>query len=110
MPETKNQKTTKKRKFKNSKALSTLSLFLSVCLFAASAYFMYCTAREVYTMVMLKEEIAVSEELLKVLQEETEQLANEKAKLEDPKYVTRYARGQYLLTKDGEKVFYLPSK
>ena len=71
---------------------------------------MYCTAREVYTMVMLKEEIAVSEELLKVLQEETEQLENEKAKLEDPKYVTRYARGQYLLTKDGEKVFYLPSK
>ena len=107
---TQTTKTPKKRKLKHSKAFGTVSLFLSVCLFIASAYFMYCTAKEVYTMVLLQEEIAVSEEMLKVLQQETEELYNEKAKLEDPKYVTRYARGQYLLTKDGEKVFYLPSK
>lgn len=105
-----NQKTRKKKKLKNTRILSFFSLILSVCLFAASAYFMYRTASEVYTMVVLQKEISVSEEVLRVLEQETAELKNEKTKLEDPKYVTRYARGQYLLTKDGEKVFYLPSK
>lgn len=105
-----NQKTRKKKKLKNTRLLSFFSLILSVCMFAASAYFMYRTASEVYTMVVLQKEISVSEEVLRVLEQETAELKNEKTKLEDPKYVTRYARGQYLLTKDGEKVFYLPSK
>lgn len=103
-------KNRKKKKLKNSRLLSFVSLILSICLFTASAYFMFRTAMEVYTMVVLKKEIAVSEEVLRVLEKETEELKNEKTKLENPKYVTRYARGQYLLTKDGEKVFYLPSK
>lgn len=100
----------KKKKLKNTRLLSFFSLMVSICLFAASAYFMYRTASEVYTMVVLQKEISVSEEVLRVLEQETAELKNEKTKLEDPKYVTRYARGQYLLTKDGEKVFYLPSK
>ena len=114
MPENKDVK--KKKKIKkiskksNKHALGLASFVLSLCFFAASAYFLYQTGREVYTMVSLKKEIKVSEDVLKVLQEETEILSSEKEKLEDPKYVKRYARGQYLLTKDGEKIFYLPSK
>lgn len=112
MEEKGKKKTTvrRKKKLKNTRLLSFFSLILSICLFAVSAYFMYRTATEIYTMVVLQKEIAVSEEVLRVLEQETEELKNEKTKLEDPKYVTRYARGQYLLTKDGEKVFYLPSK
>ena len=32
-----------------------------------------------------------------------------KAKLEDPEYVKSYARGTYMLSKEGEQIFYLPS-
>ncbi len=102
--------TKKKRKVKNTRVLSFFSLVVSCCFFAASAYFLYRTSTEVYTMISLRQEIAVNQELLDSLQAETEELENEKTKLNDPKYVTRYARGQYLLTKDGEKIFYLPSK
>lgn len=100
----------KKRKVKNTRVLSFFSLVTSICFFVASGYFLYRTSTEVYTMITLQQEIAVNEELLASLQQETEELQNDKTKLEDPKYVTRYARGQYLLTKDGEKIFYLPSK
>lgn len=100
----------KKRKMKNQRVLSFVSLIVSFCLFTASVYFLFKTVNEVYTMVVLQQEIQVSEEVLQQLRDETTELSNQKTKLEDPKYVTRYARGQYLVTKEGEKVFYLPSK
>ena len=31
------------------------------------------------------------------------------SKLEDPEYVKSYARGEYMLSKEGEQIFYLPS-
>lgn len=108
--ETKTVTKKKKRKVKNTRILSFFSLVASICFLLASAYFLYRTSSEVYTMITLRQEVSVNEELLASLQQETEELSNEKIKLEDPKYVTRYARGQYLLTKDGEKIFYLPSK
>lgn len=106
----KNANVKKKRRKTNKRTISLISFVLSIGFFAASTYFLYQTAMEVYTMVNLKKEIQVSEDVLKVLQEETEILTIEKEKLEDPKYVKRYARGQYLLTKEGEKIFYLPGK
>ena len=39
---------------------------------------------------------------------ENERLVSEKEKLMDPDYVQSYARGNYMLTKDGEQIFYLP--
>ncbi|MBR0213930.1 MAG: septum formation initiator family protein, partial [Solobacterium sp.] len=33
-----------------------------------------------------------------------------RAKLEDPDYIQSYARGNYMLSKDGEQIFYLPEK
>lgn len=106
----KNADVRKKRKKSNKRAIGFASFVLSMFFFAASSYFLYQTAIEVYTMVTLKKEIKVSEDILQVLIEETEKLSIEKEKLEDPKYVKRYARGQYLLTKEGEKIFYLPGK
>ena len=42
------------------------------------------------------------------MQDENTYLTNEKTKLQDPDYVQSYARGNYMLTKDGEQIFYLP--
>ncbi len=99
-----------KKKKSNKRFIGLASFALSICFFAASAYFLYETMREIYSMISLKQEIKVSEDVLRVLKEETDQLSSEKQKLEDPKYVKRYARNQYLLTKEGEKIFYLPGK
>ena len=104
------EKITKKKKIRRKRVASIISLFGSICFLSASIFFLYQTSKEIYTMVTLKKEYAVNEETLASLKEETNSLQNEKTKLEDPKYVVRYARGQYLLTKNGEKIFYLPSK
>jgi lysyl-tRNA synthetase class 2 len=41
--------------------------------------------------------------------EEAKKLADEKEKLLDPDYVENYARGNHMLSKQGEQIFYLPS-
>ena len=46
---------------------------------------------------------------LKILEEENASLVAQKTKLEDPNYIETYARGEYMFSKDDEKVFYLPS-
>ena len=48
------------------------------------------------------------EEKLEKVQLENERLNKEKEKLQDPDYVQSYARGNYMLSKDGEQIFYLP--
>ena len=50
----------------------------------------------------------ISIELIK-LQDENAALYTTKNKLEDPNYVTTFARGEYMFSKGDEKVFYLPS-
>lgn len=63
-----------------------------------------------YRTMMLQKEVAVVNEELAKLEEENEVLLSTRQKLEDPDYVTTYARGEYMFSKDNERVFYLPSK
>lgn len=51
----------------------------------------------------------VSSELV-VLEEQNSLLNEQKTKLEDPEYVKSYARATYMLTKDGEQIYYLPQE
>ena len=53
-------------------------------------------------------ELSEVQEKLQEVQDENTYLTNEKTKLQDPDYVQSYARGNYMLTKDGEQIFYLP--
>ncbi|MBR2577309.1 MAG: septum formation initiator family protein [Erysipelotrichaceae bacterium] len=65
--------------------------------------------RQFYTMYSLKKQAKVVEEELIKLQDENAALVSTKNKLEDPNYVTTYARGEYMFSQGDEKVFYLPS-
>ena len=47
---------------------------------------------------------------LETIQAENEQLTSQQEKLQDPNYVQSYARGNYMLSKEGEQIFYLPSE
>ena len=64
--------------------------------------------RQVLLMVELRQQKALVEEELNSLKQENEALTSTKTKLEDPNYVQTYARGEYMFSKNDEKVFYLP--
>ena len=51
-----------------------------------------------------------TDECYTVDEDENVYLTTERAKLEDPDYIQSYARGNYMLSKDGEQIFYLPEK
>jgi cell division protein DivIC len=77
-------------------------------LIGVSIYLLYSVGRELMTTVELRRQLAEVQEKLEVVQLENEKLNKEKEKLKDPDYVQSYARGNYMLSKDGEQIFYLP--
>ena len=99
------QKKTKKRRL-NRKLTSKL---LSIVLIIAAIAIFSNVGKQVYTMYTLKKQAKIVEEELIKLQDENAALVSTKNKLEDPNYVTTYARGEYMFSKGDEKVFYLPS-
>ena len=50
------------------------------------------------------------EEQMNILESENDFLTEQKDKLNDPEYVKNYARFGYMLSKEGEQIFYLPEK
>lgn len=93
------------KKKKNSIAPKIIGI---ICLLIALVFFAN-VGKEVISMVALqKEQKAVAEEL-KMLENEHIELEQTKEKLEDPNYVTTYARGEYMFSKGDEKLFRLPS-
>jgi cell division protein DivIC len=109
------EKTVKRKKVekpvKKKPAKKKMTPFLKlVCfvLIGVSVYLLYRVFLEVYTTISLKRQLAVVEEKYQEVLDENEYLTRERAKLEDPDYVASYARGNYLLSKDDEQIFYLP--
>lgn len=66
--------------------------------------------QDVTMTLTLRREYSEAKELVASLEYQQEVLSEEILKLEDPAYVKRYARGKYMVTKEGEQVFKLPSK
>ena len=71
---------------------------------------LFGVGKEVISVINLKNEEAQVQEQLAILEQENADLMQTKAKLEDPNYVTTYARGEYMFSKGDEKLFRLPSK
>lgn len=106
---TKTVKNAKKERAKKKK--KKMTPFLKLICFALigfSAWLLYNVGREVYTTITLKDQLADAQAKLQEVQDENTRLTTEKEKLEDPDYVASYARGNYLLSKDDEQIFYLP--
>ena len=74
-----------------------------------SAGMLYSSAQELQTMLQLKEGIASDKSEIADLKQQVTDLSDEKEKLEDPEYLKYMVRGKYLVSKDGEQVFKLPS-
>lgn len=98
---------TKKKVIKRPKKVVVKIVSILVIIF--SIYLLIGVGKEVYTTVQLQKRAETAEIELEKLREENASLVSKKGKLEDPNYVQTYARGNYMFSKDGEQIFYLPS-
>lgn len=98
-------KTTKKRR-----RLSPIARLISYILIIVSLVLLYNVAQEVITTISLRRQLAEAQERYQEVLEENEYLTSERNKLKDPDYVQSYARNNYMLSKDGEQIYYLPEK
>ncbi|MBR2811555.1 MAG: septum formation initiator family protein [Solobacterium sp.] len=94
----------KKKKIKRSWGKTMIGFLL----IAVSAYLLYLVGNEVFTTITLRRQLEEVQLKLQEMQDENNYLVNQKAKLMDPDYVESYARSNYMFSKDGEAVFYLP--
>lgn len=98
------------KKKRNRKKMKPVYRFLYIVMIAAAGFFMLNVGKEVYTSILLKKQIADAQLKLQKVQDENTYLKSEREKLEDPDYVASYARGNYLLSKKDEQIFYLPER
>lgn len=101
------KKTVKKKKKQKRKMTPFLRL-ICYLIIAASVFLLVEVAREIYTTVELKKQLAEVQEKYQEVQDESAYLLKEREKLADPDYVQSYARGNYMLSREGEQIFYLP--
>ena len=99
---------TKQNSGKKRKRMTPFSKFLCIVGIVAACFLSWQACKEVYTTFTLKRQLAEVEEQLRKVQDENAYLTSEKEKLQDPDYVASYARGNYLLSKNDEQIFYLP--
>lgn len=93
-----------KRRLKNRAS----SLFVSMCLLGLTVIFLLPVLEEVQNTFQLRRDLEAVQDELMILEQENTMLEEQKTKLLDPEYVKSYARANYMLTKDGEQIYYLP--
>ena len=97
-----------KRKKKNK--LTPVVKLICFAIIGLSFYLIYLSFNEFVTMIELKSDLTDVQEQLQQVQDENTYLTSQRDKLQDPDYVQSYARGNYMLTKEGENIYYLPGK
>ena len=88
----------------------TSSIFLSLVLLALTIVFMMPVIEELQNTFQLSQSLKEVQAELTILEQENTLLEEQKTKLLDPEYVKSYARANYMLTKDGEQIYYLPQE
>lgn len=89
---------------KMSRSAKRRLTILTPILFLAIAYLIFTIGSNVLEMYKLHNEEKELKEELKTLKGDSENLKTEINKLQDKDYIARYARENYLYTKDGEYV------
>ncbi len=84
-----------------------VNVFIAV-LFIIAAYFIYHISLEVLATMDLKKQLQSVQEQLAIIEAENQYLLEQKEKLLDPEYVRNYARAGFMLSKEGEQIFFLP--
>ncbi len=101
--------TEKKNKPKKSVFSRIMTVVLSLMMIGATGYFLWQISREVETTFTLITDINAAKRELADLQEEQKHLTRQKERLLDENYVKIWARGEYLITQEGEEIYKLPA-
>ena len=83
-------------------------ILLSIGFISASFFLLQPVVQEVVRTFELRDQLKLVEAELQALEAENLRLEEQKLKLLDPDYVKSYARANYMLTKEGEQIYYLP--
>ena len=100
----------KTKKKKNKRKLTPISKLLCLIVIGISSYGIWIGVNEILIYQNLKEELKEANTRYQEVKDENSYYTSEKEKLQDPDYIQSYARGNYMLSKDGEQIFYLPEK
>lgn len=84
------------------------SIVVSLALLGGTIFLLIPVIEEVGNTFRLSETLKEVQVQLVVLEQENTSLNEQKTKLLDPEYVKSYARANYMLTKEGEQIYYLP--
>ncbi|MCI8849937.1 MAG: septum formation initiator family protein [Erysipelotrichaceae bacterium] len=100
-------KNAKRKSGSKKKRYNPMKKFFSVFLVMVGCCFTYMSAKEIITMMQLQQEIKQTEAEIEALKTEQTRLEDQKEKFSDEEYVKRYARGKFLLSKEGETLYKL---
>lgn len=94
---------------KTSTSRKQYRALLGFVYFGIGVFLVYALFSNAMSVYIQKGDIVELEKQKEILSEEKEQLENEIELLNDEDYVTRYARKNYVFTRDGERVSIIPS-
>ena len=97
-------------KKKVTKASKRRLVIFGTCSCLMVGYFFFSAMEYAYSITKLENQKSVLEEQLVSLKEEEQNLKTEIQKLQDPEYIARYARENYLYSKDGEYIIQIEKK
>ena len=100
---------TELKKKKKSPLATVFTVVLSLLMLAGTGYFLWQISREVETTFTLLTDINDAKKELADLKAEQEHLLQQKEQLLDENYVKIWARGEYLITQEGEEIYKLPA-
>ncbi len=92
---------------KNSRRLKIGNILVTLVVLTISGYFLYQAGSDIVSTLKLTSQVKDSQKQIELLEEENKMLINQKNKLQDPEYIKSYARGAYMLSKNGEQIFHI---
>lgn len=100
----------KKEKKSRLKLKGFVLNIIAFIVFGVSLVLLYQVSLQIVETVNMTARLNSVEEQMSILESENDFLTEQKDKLNDPEYVKNYARFGYMLSKEGEQIFYLPEK
>ncbi|MBV1709105.1 MAG: septum formation initiator family protein [Erysipelothrix sp.] len=100
----------KKEKKQRKKLRGVVLNFITFIIFGVSLVLLYQVSLQIVETVNMTARLSSVQEQMNILESENDFLTDQKDKLNDPEYVKNYARFGYMLSKEGEQIFYLPEK
>ncbi len=102
-------KSTKTKQNRRRKMTPLLTL-ACIVMIGIAGFLLFRVVEQVITTISLQQQLTEVQGKYQEVLDENNYLNQEKEKLQDPDYVENYARSNFQLTKEGEKIFYLPAK